>query len=418
MKKILCLLGAVLLATMIIAACGGDPDPTATPEPPTPTPTATATPEPPTPTPTPTPEPPTPTPTPVPTPEPTNTVAPDPAATTEEGDPSMDCPNDGTLTSAAAVISCSILAAGQVKGFSFEASIDLLALLPIGEEVSDEGSIKLSGTMVPPDKLRYTIILGSIGEMLEISGVTIGADTYFQDPKSGLWLKGTPPDDDLLSSLQMVGMLVLPMGPAGTLEIDDTSDDTSMEYIIVSDLPFQGGEEGFLPLQSTTITRTVGIDDFLTREVKVSSTGLDGETRDFITITYHSYNEPAEIEAPANYIPLPDDAMDNETTELIVVAGLTKNADGDVEVTFNGPVFVEGEVELYVLDPETGGWGLPLLGGSGTNTLTFDADAQDRPPLVPGESQIAGFSFAEFEHDLVDSDGRGINLNFDLWTYE
>ena len=73
--------------------------------------------------------------------------------------------------------------------------------------------------------------------------------------------------------------------------------------------------------------------------------------------------------------------------------GLVRNEEGDVEVTFSEPVHVQGEVELYVLDPETGGWGLPLLDGSGTDTLTFDADAEDRPTLIVGESQLAGFAF-------------------------
>ena len=67
-----------------------------------------------------------------------------------------------------------------------------------------------------------------------------------------------------------------------------------------------------------------------------------------------------------------------------MVVGLTRNDDGDVEVMFSEPVFAEGDVELYVLDPETGGWGLPLLGGSGSDTLTFDADAEDRPIADPG----------------------------------
>ena len=406
MKKMLCLFSAILLATIVLSACGGDPDPTATLQPPTPTPTATATPEAPTPTPTATA-------TPVPTPEPTATNTPEPAVP-DQGELSGDCPPDGTLTSAAAVISCSVQAAGQIQSFSFDATTDLFALFPINGTGGDEGSIRLSGTVVSPDKLQFTITLGPIGETIEISGITIGTDTYFQDPESGFWLKGTLPDDDLLSSLQMVGMLMLPTGPAGELEIDENS----MTYVIVSNQPFQGEGAGFPPLESTTVTRSVGIDDFLTREVRVSSMGLDGTTRDFITIIYHSYNEPAEIEPPANYIPLPDDAMADGPIEDIVVEGLRRNADGDVEVTFSGPVFVEGEVELYVLDLETGGWGLPLLSGSGTNTLTFDADAPDRPPLVAGESQIAGFSFPEFEYDLVDSDGRSIYLNFDPWTYE
>ncbi len=410
MTKILYLLGAMLLATMVLAACGNDPSPTDTPEPPTPTPTATTTPEEPTPTPTLTA-------TPVPTPVPTATVVSEPTATKAD-DPSRDCPSDGTLTSAAAVTSCSLQSVGRIESFSFEASMDLLALFPIGDPDGGEGFIQLDGTVIQPDRLQFTIALGPIGEMIEISGITIGAETYFQDPESGIWLQGTLPDDDLLSSLQMVGMLMLPTDPGASLDTTLTLDDDSMVYIIISNQPFLGGEAGFAPLQTTTVTRSIGIADFLTREVRVSSIGLDGATRDFITITYHSYNEPAEIEPPASYIPLPDDAMDAGPMEDIVVEDLRRNADGDVEVVFSGPVFVEGGVELYVLDLETGGWGLPLLSGSGTDTLTFDSDSPDRPPLVSGESQIAGFSFPEFEYDLVDSDGRSIYLNFELWTYE
>ena len=146
--------------------------------------------------------------------------------------------------------------------------------------------------------------------------------------------------------------------------------------------------------------------------------GLDGETRDFVTISYHGYNEALEIEPPSEYVAFPDEVMDSGTPGVTMVVGLVQNSDGDVEVTFNEPVFVEGDVELYVLDPETGGWGLPLLSGSGTSTFTFDGDAEDRPSLVLGESQIAGFSFPTPDSNLVDSDGTWANLNFDLWTYE
>ena len=168
----------------------------------------------------------------------------------------------------------------------------------------------------------------------------------------------------------------------------------------------------------STVTRAVGVADFLTREVRVAAEGLDGETRDFITINYHGYNEGAEIEPHADYLPLPDEAMDPGTPGSPMVMGLTRNDDGDVEVMFSEPVFIEGDIELYVLDPETGGWGLPLLDGSGTDTLTFDADAEDRPSLVLGERQIAGFSFPDSDSNLVDSEGTWVNLNFDFWTYE
>ena len=404
MKKIFYLIAAISLATAVLAACSGNPEVTATSEPsatPTVVPTAT----------------PTAVPTSVSTPDPAASIRPD-AEVSGGGTLSVECPTDGTLGSAAAVSSCSALAVQQVKSFSFNAEIALLALFPVEEAGGGEGSMRLSGSMVQPDRLRFQINLGPDAEMVEISGVIIGSDTYIQDPESRLWFKGTPPDDDLLTSLQLVGMLMLPTNPAVSLNGTIDLDDGSMAYLIVSDQPAQGSGAGFPLGSGGRVTSVVGVADFLIREVKVAAEGLDGETRDFIIISYHGYNEAAEIEPPADYLPLPDEAMDTGASGAPVVVGLTRNDDGDVEVMFSEPVFVEGDVELYVLDPDTGGWGLPLLGGSGTDTLTFDADSEDRPSLVSGESQIAGLSFPDSESNLVDSEGRLVNLNIELWTYE
>ena len=136
------------------------------------------------------------------------------------------------------------------------------------------------------------------------------------------------------------------------------------------------------------------------RAENVSVEGLGDEPLDIISMSYRVHNESFDIDSPAG---------------VAMVVGLTKNHDGDVEVVFDKPVQVQGVVELYVLEPSTGGWGLPLLGGSGTDTLTFDADAEGRPALVAGESQIAGFSFPDQESQLVDSYGSRVNLNIDLW---
>ena len=137
-----------------------------------------------------------------------------------------------------------------------------------------------------------------------------------------------------------------------------------------------------------------------------------------MSMSYSGYNEPVEIEAPAEYSALPDEMMQSGSPGAATVEGLIKNEQGNVEVKFNKPVQVQGAVELYVLEPKTGGWGLPLLSGSGTDTFTFDADAEGRPALIVGESQIAGFAFPDQESRLTDSDGTGVNLNIELWTYE
>ena len=99
------------------------------------------------------------------------------------------------------------------------------------------------------------------------------------------------------------------------------------------------------------------------------------------------------------------------------VVALSKNSDGDVEVTFSEPVTVIGEIGLYVEDTSTGGWSLPYFEGSGTQTLTFNAADPGNPPLVPGESRIIWFTFDSAESDLVGEDGQFTDLDFDQWVY-
>ena len=180
MKKKVYLAAAIFLVTVFLAACGGDPQATSTPEPPPPTQTAEPTAEP----------------TSVPTPAASST--PD-AEASDQGALSVECPPDGTLDSAVAISSCSTLAVQQVNSFSFNAEIDLLALFPVEETGGDQGSLRLSGSIIQPDRLRFQINLGPEAGMIEFSGVIVGNDTYVQDPESRLWFKGVPPDDDLLS---------------------------------------------------------------------------------------------------------------------------------------------------------------------------------------------------------------------------
>lgn len=314
----------------------------------------------------------------------------------------------------------------NVKSVSFEGVIDLLAIFPLGEAEEGEAAMRLSGAMIIPDRIRYRIDIGPEEERVSIAGVQIGMDTFIQDPESGLWFKSAAEASESLEALQLVGMFMTPVDPGASLDGTAELDDGATAYRLVSSQPPLGSETLFLSGTGISMTVFVGVADFLVREIRISAGTPDGESRDFITISYHGYNETSEIEPPANYLPLSDVMPDVGTPGSPMVVGLTRNDDGDVEVMFNEPVIVEGSVELFVLDPtsvldaSTGArsWGLPLLGGSGTDTLTFDADAEDRPPLVLGESQILGFWFPDFESNLVDSEGTSANLNFDVWTYE
>ncbi len=339
----------------------------------------------------------------------------------EESALSSDCLPGGVLDDAATIASCSIEASQQVEGFSFDATFNLLAVFPI-EGVGEEAmpAMELRGRVSPPDRFEYMISLGPEGETIEISGVTIGADSYVRDPESGQWFKGVPPDSEFLSVVPMVGMLLSPNDVGATLSETVDLDDGSKAYVLVYDQPDEGtGMEGF-GFPGGDLTTVVGADDFLTREVRVGVEGLDGEVRDVVTITYHGYEEMYEIEPPEQYFTLPDfpdDGFGPGSMEGPTVLGLATNEDGDVEVTFSEPVHVQGEVGLYVLDLETGGWELPFIGGSGTDTLTFDADAQGRPALVPGESQIAGITFPAADSEIADADGNWPILDFEPWTY-
>ena len=117
-----------------------------------------------------------------------------------------DCTVGGTLDDAATVIACNTQAMQQYESFSFDLTFNLLAAFPMegAPEGAGEGLMRLSGGVLLPDKLQYTVSLGPAGQTIDINGVTIGADTYFQDPESMQWVKGTPPDDALLSVTPMV----------------------------------------------------------------------------------------------------------------------------------------------------------------------------------------------------------------------
>ncbi len=358
-----------------------------------------------------------------PTPEPTATAVPEPEPAAEmDAVPNLpdSCLAGGAVSEAAAVVDCTLQALLQVESFSFDGEIDLLALFPIdGVGGAEDGRVKLSGAIATPDRLKFSILMGPAGESIEVNGVMVGQDAYLQDPISGQWFQGIPQDADFLVSIQIVGMFQIPNDPNVTLGELVELEDGSKGYSLVSEQPGPSGAAGPLPFPGAKTTWIVGAEDFLTREITVATTGGNGEVGNIIAITYGGYNETVEIEPPADAVAIPDGMMDSGPTEAPMVVGLAKNAQGDVEVTFSEPVAVEGTVELYVLEPKTGGWGLPLLGGSGTDTLTFDADAEGKPTLVAGESQIAGFSFPNPEDRLMHADGGiGANLNFDLWTYE
>ena len=265
-------------------------------------------------------------PTATPTPTPTATTPADAASKIDRDveirgdiDLAMDCLPGGMLGDAATVSSCNAQAMQQVESFSFDGEFNLLAIFPV-EGVGEEGSIRISGAIAPPDRLRFKISLNPDGEMIEMNGVVIGEDSYIRDPESDQWFKGSPPDDDFLAVVQLVGLLHLPNDANATLNESIDLDDGTRGYVLVSDQTGMESGMGGLGSPGGNLIRVVGADDFLTREIRVAVEGLDDETRDIITIRYRDYNEPHEIEPPAKYLTLPDDAMGSGYLGAVEVA--------------------------------------------------------------------------------------------------
>ena len=408
LTSVICLALVIALASGAFVACGGDLDtpqqPGAAPAPtdaaaPTstlaPVPTAAAA-------------------TPTPRPRPVLTVSAGPAVETGL---SADCLPGGVLEDVATISSCAEQAMGRVKSFSFDGEFNLLALFPVEDDDSAAGLLTLSGAVVLPDRTRFEISFSPEGEMVRMVGVVIGRDAYIRDPESGMWFKEDPPDADFLGVVPMVGLLQLPRDSDATLSDSISLEDGTTGYVLsYGQTGSQSGMEG-LVFPGRRLVVVVGADDFLTREARIALEDVNAGAPDLLTFRYHGYNETQEIEPPAEYATLPEESMGSGAPGLPTVAGLDRNGAGDVEVTFSRPVHVQGQVELYVIDPATGGWTLPLLGGSGTAILTFDADAEDRPSLVAGESQIPGFIFPTPDSWMTDGGGSRLDLTFDQWTY-
>ncbi len=329
-----------------------------------------------------------------------------------------DCVAGGGLTDADSIIACNLEAMQRYTSYSFEGEFDLFAAFPIEGAPAMAPLMQLSGAVVQPDKTSFTLKLGPEGETVETRGILIGGDFYGQDPESQLWFKGTPPEGgQSLAPLQLAGMLYLPQDIPTSLEEVIDLDDGGKGYVLVSEQAGLGGEAAMLGLSDGGLTRVVGADDFLTREIRVAIEGPDGQSRDLFTIRYHGFGDELSIEAPESFVDLPPGAMSSGVQEPATVVGLTRNADGNVEVRFSKPVIAEGEIILYVLEPSTGGWELPLLSGSGTDTLVFDAAAEGNPTLVAGEHEIAFIGFGG-NAQIVDADGARANDLFDTWKYE
>ena len=438
------LIGMVLLATAIVAiACGGDaanrnpslpvgaatvqaavtPDPVSTSTQiqlstpatsPTQIPTST-------PRPTPAPEP-----TASPTPTRVESSTPVPEAKVEDSTSATEdamaaelppeCLTDGSLTDPKLIASCSFEAMGRLRSVKVDVNFNLGAIL-LGELPPDAElpEIQMQVARVFPDEFSITMT-GPDGEIMQF--IFADGESYVNDVMSGGWVKIPNTPEDTAAMLLSLNMVEQQMQELDNQEVV-LSDDGS-QYIVSFQPPIEQAEMQAPPLLTQLVINT---QNFLHDSVSVLIVDAEGMSNKIAEFQYSSHDEPFTIDAPESYVEAdasmfpPGSGSFGGNSEVPEVVALTKNGEGDVEVTFSEPVTLIGEVGLYVLEPSTGGWSLPYIDGSGTETLIFAAASADNPPLVPEESLIVGFTFDSPESDLLDEDGQVANPTFEEWTY-
>ena len=438
------LIGMVLLATAIVAiACGGDaanrnpslpvgaatvqaavtPDPVSTSTQTQLSTPATSPTQIPTSTPRPTPAPePTASPTPArvesPTPVPEANVEDSTSATEDAMAAELppECLTDGSLTDPKLIASCSFEAMGRLRSVKVDVNFNLGAIL-LGELPPDAElpEIQMQVARVFPDEFSITMT-GPDGEIMQF--IFADGESYVNDVMSGGWVKIPNTPEDTAAMLLSLNMVEQQMQELDNQEVV-LSDDGS-QYIVSFQPPIEQAGMQAPPLLTQLVINT---QNFLHDSVSVLIVDAEGMSNKIAEFQYSSHDEPFTIDAPESYVEAdasmfpPGSGSFGGNSEVPEVVALTKNGEGDVEVTFSEPVTLIGEVGLYVLEPSTGGWSLPYIDGSGTETLIFAAASADNPPLVPEESLIVGFTFDSPESDLLDEDGQVANPTFEEWTY-
>ena len=382
-------------------------------------------------------------PTPVPEPVPTEvpTAVPEPTSTPElaqagqvapvgtgdiEVELPAECLTDGSLTDADLIISCADESTRQLRSVEVNVRLDLgalfMGLAPPGAEPIP--AIEMKIISVFPDDFSAVL---NVPESGEVSVILIGGVAYLNEPMSDGWMKFTEIPAELSDMLRTADTFQEQfLGPdSGPVEWNDValSDDGS-KYML-SFNPQVGDSEPSLLGPSdmaSEIQVTLSADTFLYDSLALVVLDEEGAGPKIFDIQYSRHNGSITIEPPSEYTEvgsmLPGGGMVGPgPADTSNVVGLARNEAGDVELRFSGPVTVNGDVTLYVIDPATGGWELPMLGGSGTDTLTFDASPEGRPSLIPGESVIPGLIFASAESEILDSDGNPVNPVFDEWVY-
>lgn len=333
-----------------------------------------------------------------------------------------ECLANGTLSDPKVIVSCSNAAMSSLSSVKADVEFNLAAMF---------GGAALSGAAPPSISMQIIRVLpndfkavmrGPDGENSEV--IVTGGEFYATDGASGQWVKVVQAEDQiagLLMSLNMIEQQSENLDDPSIVWNDTELSEDGSAYVVSYEVsPEQMGAQA----PTIEVRLVVNTGSLLHQSASISISADDGSSNRLAEIKYSEHNEPFVIAAPESYVEVdPSDEISGGNTGMLEedaapeVVMLSKNSDGNVEVTFSEPVAIEGEIRLYVLEPSTGGWELPYIGGEGTDTLTFRADVPDSPPLIPGESVIAGFTFRSFESDIVGEDGQAADTYFEEWVY-
>ena len=334
-----------------------------------------------------------------------------------------ECLTGGSLDDAALIIGCGDEAMKQLESAVVEAAINLGAMLGGGSSMSGDALpiIELQMIRVMPDQASVVL---NIPEGGEVKVILTGGVAYVNDPTSNGWIKLPDVPDELSEMFLIVSSFEEQIQATTDGDVvwnDVARSDDGSNYVISFTPPSEASGGGFGPM-SIEFQVALDVNTFLHQSVSLVVKDSSGAGHKIVDIQYSGHNEPLTIEAPSEYIEAsamltPGGMVGPGSPGPPEVVGLAKNDEGDVEVRFGEPVTVNGDVTLYVIDPATGGWELPMIGGSGADTLVFDAEPEGKPSLIPGESVIPGFIFVTAESEILDLDGNIVNPVFEEWVY-
>ena len=378
-------------------------------------------------------------------PEPTATPSATPTATQSPASPEppglpSGCVSGGDLDDPALVSTCNAAAMARLETYSFEMTLSLapsLALVPAPPD-AEIGAMTIAGAVRLPESMQFTLSVGGGGFRLEIPSIQIGDDIYVKDPMLGAWYKdsvGATAGEGLLA-IEQLKQVDQPLSGTATLSGVVTLDDGTRAYELlaeVSDVPVGSLDLEQLGERSGSASVLVGVEDFLSREINVEIENQDGRLETLVAITFSGFNDPVTIEPPEEYedistlqdpavLPTPQGGTEGDPSRSppassVTLYGFDKDWDDNILAHLSDAVHVYGAAELQVLDSDGRGWSLPLLHGSGTSSLTFDAHAEGKSAITLGKTTVVGFVFLETDAEIVDDNGQPVDLVFEPWTY-